>query len=448
MNDLLLIVLSNKWLSDFFRIQHVHRSSLPLPRALHLHFIWRKGADHASTFAFASTHGRILFCWGAMQANSFFTGLRPSEFFFHTMAGREGLVDTAVKTAETGYMSRRLMKALEDLSTDYDLSVHNSSGNLIQFRYGDDGLDPANMEGMVGNSDAPVNLPHLWRYVTLETQGRKLPCLYPYQIRFHCDRLLATDLFAELRHIHDTSSDDNREVEHLFITQVREFLLERCVEMAKCRLLYGLPALFYSAEDVDGAGISDLHPVKEADLFSGWLKSLDLVPTGDAPLESLHADGGAKPWLALCVQQDQHMSMRQLQLFLSLSARKYAGASIEPGTAVGAVGAQSIGEPGTQMTLKTFHFAGIASMNITLGVPRIKEIINASKNISTPVITAPLESKFDPAVAMATSASDSQIIDQNTLQATSGSEICVLLWDPSTLGAGGPNQNMSRIQIL
>lgn len=57
------------------------------------------------------------------------------------------------------------------------------------------------------------------------------------------------------------------------------------------------------------------------------------------------------------------------------------------GSTVGAFGAQSIGEPGTQMTLKTFHFAGVASMNVTLGVPRIKEIINAGKNISTPIIT-------------------------------------------------------------
>ena len=67
---------------------------------------------------------------------------------------------------------------------------------------------------------------------------------------------------------------------------------------------------------------------------------------------------------------------------------RFIKAKIEPGTCVGALGAQSIGEPGTQMTLKTFHFAGVASMNITLGVPRIKEIINASKNISTPIITA------------------------------------------------------------
>lgn len=69
------------------------------------------------------------------------------------------------------------------------------------------------------------------------------------------------------------------------------------------------------------------------------------------------------------------------------------------GTAVGAVGAQSIGEPGTQMTLKTFHFAGVASMNITLGVPRIKEIINAAKSISTPIISVCLAKTTDPEFA-------------------------------------------------
>jgi DNA-directed RNA polymerase III subunit RPC1 len=65
------------------------------------------------------------------------------------------------------------------------------------------------------------------------------------------------------------------------------------------------------------------------------------------------------------------------------------------GSTVGAVGAQSIGEPGTQMTLKTFHFAGVASMNVTLGVPRIKEIINAAKVISTPIITVELQNPTD-----------------------------------------------------
>ena len=89
----------------------------------------------------------------------------------------------------------------------------------------------------------------------------------------------------------------------------------------------------------------------------------------------------------------------QLNGFLELCRVKFIGARIEPGTAVGAVGAQSIGEPGTQMTLKTFHFAGVASMNITLGVPRIREIINASKVIATPIVTAVLENTSSEAAA-------------------------------------------------
>lgn len=80
----------------------------------------------------------------------------------------------------------------------------------------------------------------------------------------------------------------------------------------------------------------------------------------------------------------------QIRTFLEICRIRYLRSVIEPGSTVGAVGAQSIGEPGTQMTLKTFHFAGVASMNVTLGVPRIKEIINAAKVISTPIISTEL----------------------------------------------------------
>lgn len=89
----------------------------------------------------------------------------------------------------------------------------------------------------------------------------------------------------------------------------------------------------------------------------------------------------------------------QLLRFLDSCWSKYVKARIEPGSTVGAVGAQSIGEPGTQMTLKTFHFAGVASMNVTLGVPRIKEIINAAKIISTPIISCKLVTKDSEASA-------------------------------------------------
>ena len=86
--------------------------------------------------------------------NSFFSGLTPTEFLFHAISGREGLVDTAVKTAETGYMSRRLMKSLEDLSCQYDNTVRNSGSGVVQFQYGGDKLDPVDMEG----DTKPVNL--------------------------------------------------------------------------------------------------------------------------------------------------------------------------------------------------------------------------------------------------------------------------------------------------
>jgi DNA-directed RNA polymerase II subunit RPB1 len=67
-------------------------------------------------------------------------GLTPQEFYFHAMGGREGLIDTAVKTADTGYIQRRLIKALEDVQVKYDGTVRTSRDNVIQFLYGEDGL--------------------------------------------------------------------------------------------------------------------------------------------------------------------------------------------------------------------------------------------------------------------------------------------------------------------
>lgn len=69
--------------------------------------------------------------------------LNPIEFFFHAMGGREGLVDTAVRTSQSGYMQRRLINALQDVRVEYDLTVRGTDGSIIQFRYGEDGVDPA-----------------------------------------------------------------------------------------------------------------------------------------------------------------------------------------------------------------------------------------------------------------------------------------------------------------
>ena len=79
---------------------------------------------------------------------SFLRGLTPQEFFFHAMSGREGLIDTAVKTADTGYTQRQLIKAMEDLMTQHDGTVRDASGKIVQFHYGEDGINSTKIEGI------------------------------------------------------------------------------------------------------------------------------------------------------------------------------------------------------------------------------------------------------------------------------------------------------------
>lgn len=95
--------------------------------------------------------------------SSFKEGLKPTEFFFHAMAGREGLVDTAVRTAQSGYMYRRLANALQDFYVAYDGSVRTSEGFVVQFRYGEDGIDPAKSD-----HGAAVNVDDVIRRVLAE----------------------------------------------------------------------------------------------------------------------------------------------------------------------------------------------------------------------------------------------------------------------------------------
>ena len=75
-------------------------------------------------------------------ASNYKKGLSPTEYFFHSMGGREGLVDTAVRTSRSGYMQRRLINALEDVKVENDGTVRHAGGQIIQFKYGEDGIDP------------------------------------------------------------------------------------------------------------------------------------------------------------------------------------------------------------------------------------------------------------------------------------------------------------------
>ena len=268
-------------------------------------------------------HSKIPAAKGFVK-NSFYSGLTPTEFFFHTMGGREGLVDTAVKTAETGYMQRRLVKSLEDLVQQYDNTVRNSSNEVIQFEYGGDGLDPMMMEG----KDKPVDFRRVLEHVKASSKYREENPLTP-EMMISSSEEITKDMIGP--------NED-------FKKELKDFVAKYAEKVAA------------------------IHH---------WLKK------------------NGKRKLLPVEKQLERLTLSQLIEFSDICKEKYMKAVMEPGTAVGALCAQSIGEPGTQMTLKTFHFAGVASMNITLGVPRIKEIINASKKISTPIITVCLDDDKD-----------------------------------------------------
>lgn len=282
--------------------------------------------------------------------NSFYSGLTPSEFLFHAVTGREGLVDTAVKTAETGYMSRRLIKSLEDLSCQYDMTVRDAAGNLVQFKFGNDGLDPTNMEG----DDGPVDLSRNWTHIQSTVADRTSEALLPSEI-MPC----LEDLYVQHDFIKKCSVE--------FGESVISFVQNLINRLSKIRHDFNLLDPRESGMDID-------------------------YSSEGTPTTQVQANPDPN---VIAVNNILKITRPQLEAFIHLLIYKYHKAKLEYGTAVGALGAQSIGEPGTQMTLKTFHFAGVASMNITLGVPRIKEIISAAKTISTPIITAELENDGD-----------------------------------------------------
>ncbi|KAK3410062.1 hypothetical protein EUGRSUZ_J02108 [Eucalyptus grandis] len=172
-------------------------------------------------------------------ANSFYSGLTATEFFFHTMGGREGLVDTAVKTADTGYMSRRLIKALEDLSIHYDNTVRNASGCIVQFLYGDDGMDPALMEGKNG---FPLNFDRLFMKVKATCPSREHKYLSPVEISALIEQKLPESESTPDGGLSDASK--------AFKKSVKAFLLEEHEKGSEIIMKFGEDATVENQETV------------------------------------------------------------------------------------------------------------------------------------------------------------------------------------------------------
>jgi DNA-directed RNA polymerase II subunit RPB1 len=315
--------------------------------------------------------------------NSYLRGLTPTEFFFHAMAGREGLIDTAVKTAETGYIQRRLVKALEDVMAKYDGTVRNSLGDIVQFVYGEDGLDGVFIEKQrvdhINMSDEKFA-----EKFRLDVMDDKRP--------------ISSDLLENANEIAgDLSVQQMLDEEWEQLKADRKMLREvnfkkKDEEMMQLPLnVIRIVASARKLFKVDDTDRSDLHP---ADVIPKVRELLDklVIVRGEDPI-SMEAQVNAT--LLIKAQLRSRLAYKRIALEQRLNhlafnhvlgeiESRFTRALVNPGEMVGVLAAQSIGEPATQMTLNTFHFAGVSSKNVTLGVPRLKEILNVATNIKTP----------------------------------------------------------------
>lgn len=278
--------------------------------------------------------------------SSYIRGLQPTEFFFHAMGGREGIIDTSVKTSVTGYTQRRLVKALEDVTVSYDGTVRVANGTIVQFKYGEDGMDGTSIEkqriDLVSYSDDEIL--------------RRLSTLPPEIEQLKRDR-------DYLRYTFKTDDTDFQlPVNVSRILQRSKVIVPRSDE---CTTLTYDDAFMIVSE-----GITRINSFE---LFSILIRYN----------------------LASKVLVDYHkLTKEQLCWTLEEVRHKFARGHVHPGEGIGVIAAQSIGEPTTQMTLNTFHSAGIANKTVTLGVPRLLELINTKKNLETPMMTVYLEEPY------------------------------------------------------
>ncbi|KAH7156234.1 hypothetical protein EDB81DRAFT_646766 [Dactylonectria macrodidyma] len=324
--------------------------------------------------------------------NSYLRGLTPSEFFFHAMAGREGLIDTAVKTAETGYIQRRLVKALEDLSARYDGTVRNSLGDIVQFLYGEDGLDAMCIEkqklGILNMSDAAFEKKYR---LDLANPPDWFKNEYEYGNELTGDKPSMALLDSEW----DALLNDRRVVRGVNKSKMTEEMMQLPLHIGR---------VIESAKRVFNVKANDRSNLRPSDVIVSIQEMLNKmkIVRGTDPI-SLEADANATIlWKALVrsrlsfkeIVKDHRLNKLAFDHILGELLNRWDRAFVSPGEMVGVLAAQSIGEPATQMTLNTFHFAGVSSKNVTLGVPRLKEILNLAKNIKTPSMAVYLGEKL------------------------------------------------------
>jgi DNA-directed RNA polymerase II subunit RPB1 len=317
--------------------------------------------------------------------SSFIGGLTPEELFFHAQGGRVGLIDTAVKTSQTGYIQRRLIKGLEDLKVEYDMSVRNSKGKVVQFRYGNDSFDTIKVEAQYIPL-VEMSLEDIYAHFHMPSDNLK-------------DKVFTTAYTkTAVKRLSSQKSDLDKkclEMNNLMI-KFRKQIMEMVFRNRNNSKVY-LPVAFsyiinniQSQQNIQSNSLVDITPLEAFELIDNTYNQLKMLHYAK-PNELFRAVYYfyLSPKDLLMVKR---YNRKALIILLETIVLQYKRAIIAPGEMVGMIAAQSIGEPTTQMTLNTFHFAGVASKsNVTRGVPRVEEILSLSENPKNPSLTIALK---------------------------------------------------------
>jgi len=315
--------------------------------------------------------------------SSFISGLSPEELFFHAMGGRIGLIDTAVKTSTTGYIQRRLIKGMEDLKVEYDMTVRNGKQRIIQFSYGDDGIDTIKVE----NQSLPLvamSLDEIYAHFHMPLDNSS-------DTQESAATAFTKTTYAKMKKEKAATMKKIRETIDNMI-EMRDLIIERVFHRMDNKNVQ-MPVSFthiinnvQAQQQINQNSMVDLTP----------LEAMDMISAGYRQIENIYY---APPTLLFKVMYYYYLSPKELLLvkrfnrsalsiLISVINLQYKRSIVAPGEMVGMVSAQSIGEPTTQLTLNTFHSAGVASKsNATRGVPRIEEILSLSENPKNPSIT-------------------------------------------------------------
>ena len=316
--------------------------------------------------------------------SSLLDGLKGYEAFIFTAAGREGLIDTAIKTAQTGYLQRKLIKGLEDLSIKYDGTNRNSRGVIIQYVYGENGINQSSQ------TEIKLNI--------MDMDNTKIESVFGF----------TDDQIKKLEKKHKISMKDLKKFNEKYTNKMKKYRDEmRSIQQRALMNFktmeekFMVPVnLFRITQDYSAKGENlELTPMEVLDTIEEFLNSPEtkLLPGASKGNKRLIEDDKSLKFI-LEIALHEYLSPNKCIFEYGLSKNKlkdiwkeitlsFVKSMAEPGEMVGILAAQSIGEPTTQLNLNTKHFAGVASKSgAASGVPRLVELLSFSKDIKTPQI--------------------------------------------------------------